>query len=109
MRQLGERGIRTGALIAPVLPGALGRARPAGEVIDAITDAGGRILGALPLHLRPGTREHFLAWLERTDPALHARYLRNFGTRAYLNADYGRWLQRTVDDLRDRASARSPS
>ena len=109
MRRLSERGIRTGALIAPVLPGLSDGRDQLAEVVDAITNAGGRILGALPLHLRPGTREHFLSWLRQTDPQLHARYLRNFGTRAYLGPEYGDWLRRTINDLRTTTPTRAPS
>ncbi len=58
MRTLAARGIRTGALIAPILPGLSDRRDQLKEVIEAITGTGGRILGVLPLHLRPGTREH---------------------------------------------------
>jgi DNA repair photolyase len=99
MRQLAAKGIRTGALIAPVLPGLSDRRDQLREVVEAITDSGGHIMGALPLHLRPGTREHFLGWLADHDPELHARYLAAYRGRSYLDAAYGNWLRRTVDDL----------
>ena len=54
--------------------------------------SGGQILGVLPLHLRPGTREHFLGWLAEHDPALHQRYLAAYRGRSYLDPSYGRWL-----------------
>jgi DNA repair photolyase len=100
MRRLSAAGIRTGALIAPVLPGISDRREQLQAVVEGIQDAGGTILGALPLHLRPGTREHYLTWLEHYDPDLHARYLRAYAGRAYLKAEYGQWLTRTVSELR---------
>jgi DNA repair photolyase len=99
MRALSEAGIRTGALIAPILPGISDHRDQLSEVVTAIRDAGATILGALPLHLRPGTREHYLSWLERYDPELHARYLKAYAGRAYLKPEYGQWLKRTLTEL----------
>ncbi len=99
MRRLTAAGIRTGALIAPVLPGISDRRGQLAEVVEAVLGAGGRILGALPLHLRPGTREHYLGWLAGHDPVLHARYEKAYRGRAYLDAAYGQWLTRVVGEL----------
>ena len=68
MRRLSAAGIRTGALVAPVLPGLSDRPDQLRAVVSAIADAGGRLLGIGPLHLRPGVREHFLGWLSRLRP-----------------------------------------
>ena len=99
MRALSEAGIRTGALIAPILPGISDHREQLSEVVGAIREAGGSILGALPLHLRSGTREHYLSWLERHDPDLHARYLKAYAGRAYLKPEYGQWLARTIAEV----------
>ena len=99
MRQFAAAGVRTGALIAPVLPGISDRREQLAEVIEAIQGTGGTILGALPLHLRPGTREHYLSWLQSYDPALHDRYVAAYRGRAYLKPEYGQWLTATIADL----------
>jgi len=99
MRQFAEAGVPTGALIAPVLPGISDRRDQLRDVVAAIRAAGGTVMGALPLHLRPGTREHYLSWLEACEPELHSRYLRAYEGRAYLKPEYGRWLNRTVGEL----------
>lgn len=97
LRTLSAAGIRTGALIAPVLPGLSdGRAELA-EVAAAVRDAGGRVLGVLPLHLRPGVREHFMAWLADFDPELHADYQRRYARRTYAPATYTSGLRHAVD------------
>ena len=88
MRQLAQAGIRTGALIAPVLPGLSDSPEQLAEVAGAIREAGGRVIGTLPLHLRPGVREHFLGWLESYDRELHADYLRRYATNTYAPAHY---------------------
>jgi len=108
MRALAARGIRTGAVIASILPGLSDHRDQLPEVIEAVSSPGGQLLGVLPLHLRPGTREHFLGWLAEHDPALHERYLRAYRGRSYLDPSYGRWLQSTVRELQTRAAYQLP-
>jgi DNA repair photolyase len=88
MAKLSAAGIRTGALMMPILPGLSDSPEQLQETVAAINDAGGRLLGIGPLHLRPGVREHFLGWLETADPALHADYLRRYATSAYAPEHY---------------------
>lgn len=94
MARLTDAGIRTGALVAPVLPGLSDSAEQLQEVLAAVAGAGGRLLGIVPLHLRPGVREHFLDWLQGADPALHADYLRRYDSRAYAPKHYTAELYR---------------
>jgi DNA repair photolyase len=94
MARFARAGIRTGALVAPVLPGLSDRPDQLREVLDAITGAGGRLLGIGPLHLRPGVREHFLGWLADVDPALHADYERRYAESAYAPGRYTEQLYR---------------
>ena len=82
MRQMAEAGITTGALIAPVLPALTDSPEQLRAVAGAIRDTGGRVLGVAPLYLRPGTREHFLAWLQEFDADVHADYLRRYDNTA---------------------------
>ncbi|MDT4913715.1 MAG: hypothetical protein QOC66_2843, partial [Pseudonocardiales bacterium] len=98
MRQLAAAGIRTGALIAPVLPGLSDRPEQLAEVAAAIRAAGGRVIGVLPLHLRPGVREHFLGWLAGYDPELHADYLRRYARGAYAPKQYADRLRTHIRD-----------
>jgi DNA repair photolyase len=99
IRRLAELGISTGALMAPVLPGLSDAPRQLAETAAAIRDAGGRVLGVLPLHLRPGVREHFLAWLAEFDPGLHADYVRRYDGRAYAPEHYARRLKASIGPL----------
>jgi DNA repair photolyase len=88
MARLSAAGIRTGALMMPILPGLSDNPSQLRETVAAINGAGGRLLGIGALHLRPGVREHFLGWLERADPALHADYLRRYATGDYAPKRY---------------------
>jgi DNA repair photolyase len=100
MRQLSEAGVRTGALIAPVLPMLSDRPDQLREVADAIRATGGRVLTVMPLHLRPGTREHFLAWLADFDPDLHQDYLRRYADNDYAPARYADRLRQLIEPRR---------
>ena len=94
MARLSAAGIRTGALMMPILPGLSDRPEQLRETVAAIDGAGGRLLGIGPLHLRPGVRDHFLDWLARADPHLHADYLRRYGGRPYAPQHYTEQLYR---------------
>ena len=48
----------TSVLVAPVIPGFSDTPDQLAEVVDACMEAGARSVTAIPLHLRPGVREH---------------------------------------------------
>jgi DNA repair photolyase len=102
MARLAAAGIRTGALMAPILPGLSDAPDQLRATVVAIERAGGRLLGLGPLHLRPGVREHFLGWLAELDPELHADYCRRYATTDYAP-------QRYLDQLYVRAGIRRPA
>ena len=66
--RLRERGIRSGVLIAPVLPGLSDAPEQVEQVVKACLDAGATSVGALLLHLRPGVSEQYLPWLASVRP-----------------------------------------
>jgi hypothetical protein len=51
------------------------------------------------LYLRPGTKEHYLAALERDWPELLPRYAELYGRRAYLPAEETRPVKDRVREL----------
>ncbi|HEY7970528.1 MAG TPA: hypothetical protein VID95_11080, partial [Candidatus Limnocylindrales bacterium] len=53
-------------------------------------------------HLRPGTREHFLAHLGEDWPELVPRYERLYAGGAYLGRDATEPIRREVTELRER-------
>lgn len=85
VRRLRQAGISCGVLVAPVLPGLSDRPDQLAAVIDACLDAGADSISAVPLHLRPGVREHYLGWLASVRPDLVADYERRY-RKAYLPA-----------------------
>jgi hypothetical protein len=67
--------------------------------VRAARAAGAAGIWANLLHLRPGTKEHFMAALERDWPELAPEYERLYGRRAYLSAAATAPLREHVRDL----------
>jgi DNA repair photolyase len=84
LARLVDAGIRTSVGMAPILPGLSDRPEQLAEVVQAAREAGACGIWANVLHLRPGTREHFLECLGRTWPELLPEYERLYGGGAYL-------------------------
>jgi DNA repair photolyase len=104
--RLNQAGVPCGVLIAPVLPGLSDHPDQLEEVVDACVEAGAVSVSTNALHLRPGVRQHYLAWLERTYPDLVETYLRRYRRSAYLPSSDQRQLSRLVARLVDAARSR---
>jgi DNA repair photolyase len=104
--RLNEAGIPCGVLIAPVLPGLSDHPDQLKGVVDACVEAGAVSISTNALHLRPGVRQHYMAWLERTYPELVDAYLRRYRGSAYLPSSEQRQLSALVARLVDAARAR---
>ena len=70
--------------MAPILPGLSDKPELLEDVVRAARAAGATGVWANLLYLRPGTKEHYLAALERDWPELLPEYERLYGRRAYL-------------------------
>ncbi len=70
-------------LIAPIIPGLSDAAAQLEEVTAACLAAGAVSVTALPLHLRPGVKEHFLSDLRAKRPELAEALARRY-RGAYL-------------------------
>jgi len=100
LRTLVDAGIDAGVAVAPVLPGISDRPEQLRAVVEAAREAGARHLWAGVLHLRPGTREHFLAELARDWPEHLLGYERLYGTRSYLPPAETKPVQTLIARLR---------
>jgi DNA repair photolyase len=100
LRTLVEAGIDAGVAVAPVLPGISDGPEQLRAVVEAAVEAGARHLWTGVLHLRPGTREHFLTELARDWPEHVADYERLYAARAYLPAAQTKPVQTLVARLR---------
>ena len=105
-------GIKASVGMAPILPGLSDRPDQIEAVVRAARDAGATGLWGGMLHLRDGTREHFMSVLAHHWPELVPRYERAYRERAYLPAAFSDPSMkeiarlRAVHDVRDRRTVR---
>jgi DNA repair photolyase len=99
VRAFGEHGIGCGVLMAPVIPFLSDDPAQLRATVRAIAAAGATSVTPLTLHLRPGAREWFMAWLERRHPHLVRRYERLYAGGAYAPKWYQRRITRQVHEL----------
>jgi DNA repair photolyase len=103
LRILVEAGVRAGVGLAPILPGITDQPNQLAEVVRAARDAGATYLWGTLLHLRPGTREHFLEHLARDWPEELARYERLYRHRPYVDGRESRPALALVETLKAEA------
>ncbi|MEV5882073.1 Rv2578c family radical SAM protein [Streptomyces sp. NPDC052020] len=99
VRTLSEHGIGCGVLMAPVIPFLGDHPARLRETVRAIAASGATSVTPLVLHLRPGAREWFMAWLARRHPHLVGRYERLYAEGAYAPKWYQRRITRQVHEL----------
>ncbi|MFI0235460.1 Rv2578c family radical SAM protein [Streptomyces sp. NPDC016845] len=99
VRALTDAGIGCGVLMAPVIPFLGDRPEQLRATVRAVARAGATSVTPLVLHLRPGAREWFMAWLAQHHPYLVRRYERLYAEGAYAPKWYQRRLTRQVHEL----------
>ena len=83
--ELRRRGIDSGVLIAPLMPGINDSPEQVQPIVDRAREAGASFLGGVALHLRDEVRDVFFAWLAAKRPDLLPKYQQLYkGNRAYL-------------------------
>jgi DNA repair photolyase len=99
LARLVDAGVRASVAVAPILPGISDAPAQLEAVVRAARDAGACGVWASPLHLKPGTREHFLDCLARDWPELLPEYERLYGRRAYLERSEATPVRALVREL----------
>ncbi|AVV45488.1 Rv2578c family radical SAM protein [Streptomyces sp. ID05-04B] len=99
VRTLTEHGIGCGVLMAPVIPFLGDEPAQLRATVRAIAAAGATSVTPLALHLRPGAREWFMAWLGQHHPHLVRRYERLYADGSYAPKWYQRRITRQVHEL----------
>src|SRR5215212_8922514 len=94
-----DAGLPCGVFLAPVLPGLSDGTAELDAALGAIAAAGATGVTVIPLHLRPGAREWFMAWLTTAHPELVPRYEQLYARRAYVPPEYRTWLAHRVAPL----------
>ena len=93
---LSDAGFAVGVLMAPILPELTDTDESIDATVRSIAAAGACSVVAIPLHLRPGAREWYLAWLARVRPDLVERYRELYRGGAYLGEAYQREIAARV-------------
>lgn len=99
VRRIVDAGLGCGVMVAPVLPLLTDSDEALDALLEQIAAAGASGVSVLALHLRPGTREWFLAWLAREHPELVKPYARLYRRGAYVDPEYRRALAARVAPL----------
>jgi DNA repair photolyase len=99
LTELVDAGVKVGVGMAPILPGLSDKPELLDDVVRTARAAGATGVWANLLHLRPGTKEHFLAALERDWPELLPEYERLYARRAYLPAEEANPVKERVREL----------
>jgi DNA repair photolyase len=95
--ELTRAGIKTGVLIAPLMPGINDSPEQVGRIVELATEAGASFVSGIALHLRGEVRELFFAWLREQRPDLIERYEDLYHRGAYAPIAERRRLARLVD------------
>ncbi|HTI33727.1 MAG TPA: radical SAM protein [Miltoncostaea sp.] len=93
-----DAGLPCGILMAPILPGISDDPAKIEAVVRAAVEAGATSLTPILLHLRPGVRDHYLAWLEAARPELMPEMRRRY-RRAYAPAEERERLAAMVREM----------
>jgi DNA repair photolyase len=101
VRRMRDAGLRSGVLLAPVVPGITDSEPSMRAVAEAARAAGAVAFGSRPLKLDPGTKDVFYAFVAAQFPELLPRYVDRYGDGTKLDPVYLRALDARID----RASA----
>ncbi|MFC5911735.1 Rv2578c family radical SAM protein [Streptacidiphilus monticola] len=98
-RALNDAGIPCNVLMAPILPYLSDAPEQLESTVRAVAAAGAVSVTPIVLHLRPGAREWYHAWLTRRHPELVAPYRRLYRDGSYAPDWYQRRIVRQVREL----------
>jgi DNA repair photolyase len=95
--ELRRRGIESGVLIAPLMPGINETPEQVQPIVERAREAGATFLGGVALHLRGEVRDVFFGWLEAKRPDLLPKYEQLYsGGRGYLRPEQQRRITKVV-------------
>ncbi|HEX3750521.1 MAG TPA: intein-containing Rv2578c family radical SAM protein, partial [Streptosporangiaceae bacterium] len=99
---LTKAGLSCGVLMGPIVPFLADSPEQLDAAVRRIAASGAVHVTPIVLHLRPGTREWYLRWLNDNHPELVRRYLRFYGRGAYAPKAYQAEISGRVRDLAQR-------
>jgi DNA repair photolyase len=94
--ELTRAGIRTGVLIAPLMPGINDTPEQVAQILELASEAGASYISGIALHLRGDVRGLFFEWLQEHRPDLVPRYKHLYRRGAYAPPDERRRLAELI-------------
>jgi DNA repair photolyase len=87
VEELRKRGIDSGILIAPLMPGINDSPDQVEPIVARAREADATFLGGVALHLRGEVKDVYFGWLREKRPDLMPEYERLYGGRAYMRPE----------------------
>jgi DNA repair photolyase len=94
--ELTRAGIRTGVLVAPLMPGINDAPEQVAPILELAAEAGAAFIAGIALHLRGEVRGLFFEWLREHRPDLIPRYEQLYRRGAYMPVQERERLGRLV-------------
>jgi DNA repair photolyase len=94
--ELSRAGIRTGVLVAPLMPGINDSPEQVSKILELASEAGAAYVSGIALHLRGEVRTVFLEWLSEHRPDLVPRYRELYRRGAYAPVSERKRLARLL-------------
>ncbi|MGP9539231.1 Rv2578c family radical SAM protein [Brachybacterium sp. AOP43-C2-M15] len=102
VRAAADAGFAVTVFLMPIMPWLTDSDAQLDQALARIAEAGAARVEHGALHLRPGAKEWFLAWIDREHPELAVGYRRFYGRDSYAPAAYRRDLARRLRPLLER-------
>lgn len=102
VKALSEAGLDVTVFLMPLIPYLTDSEAALDDSLGRIAAAGARSVAHSALHLRPGVKEWFAAWLRRTHPELVSRYRDLYGDGSYAPRGYRTELSARFARARER-------
>ncbi len=99
--ELTRAGIRTGVLVAPLMPGINDSPEQVAEILERVSEAGAAYVSGIALHLRGEVRGLFFEWLGEHRPDLVPRYKALYRRGAYAPPEVRQRLTKMVKGPED--------
>jgi DNA repair photolyase len=100
VRELRKAGVNAGVLMAPVVPGFTTQRHRLEATIRAVAEHDAAFMGANVLHLKGGTKDHFMKFLKHEYPHLVEGYERLY-PGAYAPKDYVASVTTLIGSIRE--------
>jgi DNA repair photolyase len=107
--ELRARGIESGVLVAPLMPGINDAPEQVQPIVERAKEAGASFLGGVALHLRGEVKDVFFAWLEAKRPDLLPKYEQLYMGRAYMPPEQRKHATRALKGWGRSHVRRSPA